>query len=374
MKLYHYLENRIINDSIQLNIEENIFDFVDLAYILKSGILSLENIFKKNKINHENKFKMSFKLKNNIKDREEDLFYKKNEEDKEDKKNIDDFLNESIEIFNDFFKLQQIKPNHNDILKKQILELIKEYIRYNYRSDYFSSYFYRNAYIDLPFTNFEYKKEILLKDIIFNFTHDYFFHATSEFDVFKKFGKPIYGDFDNPHGYNPIEIFKEFNASYSNYIISKIEKEDSDERIERNIKNDIKYIFGNIKKSLVSSEKHINKSIWGRFREFFNGYDTLLNLIPKNKYPDNQEMNLDEELIDKIFNAFLKSKNLFHKQSKEQNLPGFSKNENTILKRTQKPHDEKIQKFQTVQKALLRELSNIIRKCGNNQKYLSMLN
>ena len=179
------------------------------------------------------------------------------------------------------------------------------------------------------------------------------FHGLSDIRSTEKFNDEKYGDFENPKGYTTSQILKELNATVTDFVNRKSSKEEK--------KLYIGDIFKNIKQSLGS-----NKT-WGRFREVFDGYDHLLKIFPKNEYPDNKEMIIDEKLTEKIFSSYRDfDQKIFYKFTKQGYLPGFSKKQNETLNKFTPKHEELVQDFEAQQDFIMDQLKYILLKIGND--------
>ena len=371
MKLFNYLEAISTDIVIKLRSiersfrpEKDLFDFIDIIYFYKYIYILLEDVFKKNKIDHEDNFNLKIKYNQ---DHKGSLFDQKLE--------IHDLfmidLKNKLDVFLEIKKIDKLNLNS---LKLDIIELINKYKLIKSSDDFINlseRIFYRFSLDKIKIATDE-----TLSLMIRGFIHDKVFHSLSEIESLKKFEKnEIYGGFDDPFGFNHEQIFKELQALQTDLIA------DYDEHEEARFDYDsIKQTFSNILKRLSNiTEKnwHIDEPIinWKKFRLFFNGYDRLLSLFPKNKYPDDAIVVVDNsDFLDKIYRGANKYKDFFYKKSKQKNLPGFSNLEYKTLSNFQKKHDEKIQNFETEQENILKKINDFLQKLDkNNNNYIKKL-
>jgi hypothetical protein len=391
MKLIRYLEGKARENVVfgelsyleKLDIQNDIFAFIDVMYLIKITYFMVEEILKHYNVKYNSTmFNLKLKYKNDSSNYVKDSLFDRGDIDKTSSNELktrfkdksDVFLNKKL-LMNS--KSKNIDDLHNSIenitndesilenFKNEIIKLIKDTKVLNSKYDFkkLSNDIWSEFYVHPEKDLYEYQelgsqqKQILKKldfDLFINkIGHDKVFHGLSDIRSTEKFNDEKYGDFENPKGYTTSQILKELNATVTDFVNRKSSKEEK--------KLYISDIFKNIKQSLGS-----NKT-WGRFREVFDGYDHLLKIFPKNEYPDNKEMIIDEKLTEKIFSSYRDfDQKIFYKFTKQDYLPGFSKKQNETLNKFTPKHEELVQDFEAQQDFIMDQLKYILLKIGND--------
>lgn len=394
MKLIGYLEGKArenvifgeLSYIVKLDIQNNIFDFIDVMYLIKITYFMVEEVLKHYKVKYNSTmFDLELKYKNNSFNYVKDGLFDRGNFDKNSSNELKTFINRFKDKSNVFLnkklltnsKSKNIDDLHNSIediiydesilenFKNEIVKLIKDtkVLNSEYNLTNLSNHIWSKFYVHPEKDLYEYKelgskqKQILKKldfDLFINkIGHDKVFHGLSDISSAEKFDDEKYSDFENPKGYTPSQILKELNATVTDFVNRRSSNEE--------IKLYIGDIFKNIKKSLGSNQT------WGRFREVFDGYDHLLKIFPKRDYPDNQEMIVDEKITEKIFPSYRDfDQKIFYKFTKQNYLPGFSKKQTETLDKFTPKHEELIQDFEAQQEFIMDQLKYILLKIGKD--------
>ena len=370
MKLINYFEvvidekiKELYDFDLQLDIKKNLFDYIDLFCIIKYVTSIAKEFFKKNNVSDQNIYDLKLQAFVFSKDEEMYKIYQKLQIIFEDflksdlNINLDDILKKPNYSFRDEIKNKIVAfIKDNDILKKMSFEKLSFEISEKFTIEKYSTY--QNSYRNI-------------QGLFNSLFHDYIFHSMSEINSVNKFdNEDAFGNFDNPYGYDPIEMFKELQAIQTNFISTTKSRSD---------RKNTSLILNNIKKSIYGLKKddwgkNDPDITWKQFRDTFKGYDTFLKLFPKKNFPDNKDVDFPGMVDELIEDAYENSKDFFYRYSDQQNLPGFSRKNQLDLSKMYPKYDDKINKFESVQRIILRHVAPFIKSSGKNEVYINKIN